>query len=436
MGTSLGVYHINDEMTEWEVFSNNLPNVPIKDIEINTEENTITVGTYGRGVWQSPIPVVKADTDISLIKINTNNNIQCGGATPLVTIKNNGLSSIDQMELNYTIDGVPYQYGYTENLSPDEIKEIELPFIEISTIGEHNLQIEAVVANDAFVNNNILFAIFSTNFSSEGQYINTFGDVNEDNWLVTTKGASTDTWQKGLTSKFNGAFDNAYTTNITGNYPDEITSFLISPCYDLTKLENPFLKFDMAFDIELDWDVLYMEYTLNNGESWEILGSKDDPNWYNSDFIDPDRPITVGKQWTGQDTEIKEYSYDLTAWNNEGNIMFRFVFASDWAENGEGATIDNFTIDATEILLSTENIVKNGFSIFPNPASSEFNIQRASFEDMDVSIYDVTGKLIFREKNITDNYYTIKLPEKVSKGIYFLKIVEGNMHIAKQLMIK
>ena len=44
MGTSLGVYHINDEMSQWEVFSNNLPNVPVTDIEINTEENSITVG--------------------------------------------------------------------------------------------------------------------------------------------------------------------------------------------------------------------------------------------------------------------------------------------------------------------------------------------------------------------------------------------------------
>ena len=55
---------------------------------------------------------------------------------------------------------------------------------------------------------------------------------------------------------------------------------------------------------------------------------------------------------------------------------------------------------------------------------------------MNVSVYDVTGKLIFKEKNISDTYYTIKLPKNISKGIYFLKIVEGNMQIAKQLMIK
>ena len=87
-------------------------------------------------------------------------------------------------------------------------------------------------------------------------------------------------------------------------------------------------------------------------------------------------------------------------------------------------------------MLSNDNIVEKEFSIFPNPTSSEFNIQRANYGNMQVSVYDVTGKLIFREKNISDTYYTIKLPKNISKGIYFLKIVEGNRQIAKQLIIK
>jgi hypothetical protein len=192
----------------------------------------------------------------------------------------------------------------------------------------------------------------------------------------------------------------------------------------------------MAFDIELEWDVLYVEYTLDKGENWEILGSVNDPNWYNSNFIDPERPITVGKQWTGTDTEKKEYSYNLSALNNENNIMFRFVFASDWAENAEGVTIDNFTIDATSIVLANDKIDNNGFNIFPNPSSSEFNIQRLGFENMKVSVYDMTGKLVFIQDDISDSYYTLKLPKNISKGIYFLKIVEGNKQIAKQIMIK
>ena len=150
--------------------------------------------------------------------------------------------------------------------------------------------------------------------------------------------------------KFNKAFANAYITGSRTNYTDKTTAYLVSPCYDLTQMENPVLKFDMAFDIEKDWDVLYMEYTINSGQTWNILGTANDPNWYNSNYLNPERPITVGKQWTGTDTTVKKYSYNLSNLTNEPNIIFRFVFASDDAENGEGAIIDNFVIDATAIL--------------------------------------------------------------------------------------
>jgi len=247
---------------------------------------------------------------------------------------------------------------------------------------------------------------------------------------------SNDLWEKSqaTTTKFKDKLNSSYITNPTGNYTDETTSYLISPCYNLASLENPLLKFDMIFDIEKDWDVLYMEYTINSGETWEILGTANDPNWYNSSFIDPHRPITVGKQWTGVDTTVKEYSYDLANLANESNIIFRFVFASDQAENGEGAAIDNFTIDASAI-LAVDDFDKNNFTLFPNPSTALFYIQRQSSEEMEISVFDVTGKLVFKEKNIFTPNYTLNL-SKINRGIYFLKVTEGNKQFAKRLMIQ
>ena len=55
---------------------------------------------------------------------------------------------------------------------------------------------------------------------------------------------------------------------------------------------------------------------------------------------------------------------------------------------------------------------------------------------MQVSVYDVTGKLVFKEKNITTSNYTLNL-NKVNQGIYFLKIIEGsNQIMVKRLMIQ
>ncbi len=436
VGTSIGVYHINDAMTEWEVFDTNLPNVPIEDIEINIEDQKIIVGTYGRGVWQSPITVNKANADISLLAINTNNSVQCNGLTSKITIKNNGLNSFNTIDITYFVDENPFGYTYNGVVAPNEIREIELPNNNNISIGVHSLRMEVTITNDAFIDNNILYGTFTLNNSGTGQYVNTFGDVNNDIWLTQTLGNPTDLWQKGLatTTLFKDKSDNSFITNPTGNYTDETTSYLISPCYDLSQLENPILKFDMVFDIELNWDVLYMEYSLNSGATWEILGNANDPNWYNSNFIDVQRPITVGKQWTGTDTTLKEYSYNLSAFNQESNIIFRFVFVSDHAENGEGAAIDNFTIEASAV-LSVDDLTKTNLIVYPNPSTAIFNISHQSLEKMDVSVYDMTGKLIFNEKNIFSPNYSLNL-SKANKGIYILKIVEGNKQIAKRIIIQ
>ena len=55
LGMNYGVFYINDMFTEWQPFSNNLPNVIISELEINTAENKIYAGTYGRGLWKSDL---------------------------------------------------------------------------------------------------------------------------------------------------------------------------------------------------------------------------------------------------------------------------------------------------------------------------------------------------------------------------------------------
>ena len=53
LGMDIGIYHFNDETNLWTSFNGNLPNVIVNDIEISEAFNIVTVGTYGRGVWQS-----------------------------------------------------------------------------------------------------------------------------------------------------------------------------------------------------------------------------------------------------------------------------------------------------------------------------------------------------------------------------------------------
>ena len=434
LGTSVGVYHRNDNMSQWERFDEGLPNSPVFDMEINEEDGILTVGTYGRGVWQSPIEVRKVARDLSLLAINSNNTVQCSGLTPVITVKNNGTEALNSFTVNYRVDGKAYSYGINQRIEPEQSVVIELPNNPEIEIGRHELEIELSASGDAFDENNLLYASFRTNRIGEGQYVNTFGDLNEDIWLTETKGNPAELWNRGepTSQKFRSKFDNSYATNIDGEYFDDTTAYLISPCYDLSRLENPILKFDMIYDIEENWDVLYVEYSTDSGGSWNILGSAEDPNWYNSAFIDPERPITVGAQWTGTDITPKQYSHDLSALAGETNIVFRFVFATDQSVTAEGAVIDNFSIDATAVLASGD-FEMNGFRLYPNPSSSVFYIAREGFEPMQVSVYDVTGRLIFEERNIVRSVYGLDLSQARS-GLYFLKVREGSKQVASTLL--
>lgn len=66
LGTTLGVYFINDDLTEWQAFDTNLPNTQIRDLEINEANARLYAATFGRGVFYSDIPtssVLSTDDD-------------------------------------------------------------------------------------------------------------------------------------------------------------------------------------------------------------------------------------------------------------------------------------------------------------------------------------------------------------------------------------
>ncbi len=55
-GMDYGIYYIGDQNTQWQLFANNLPNVKVNELEINTAKGMLYAGTYGRGVFRSLLP--------------------------------------------------------------------------------------------------------------------------------------------------------------------------------------------------------------------------------------------------------------------------------------------------------------------------------------------------------------------------------------------
>lgn len=55
LGMDYGVYYIDNTFEEWQPYNNLLPNVIINELEINKTTGMIYAGTYGRGLWASPV---------------------------------------------------------------------------------------------------------------------------------------------------------------------------------------------------------------------------------------------------------------------------------------------------------------------------------------------------------------------------------------------
>ena len=299
-----------------EDYFTNLPSVVISDLEISLDDELITASTYGRGVWQSPIPIQVPDNDVRLLSMTpAADAVLCGEITPQIEVENNGLNAISQVDITYSIDGGANQnMNAAVNLNSGESTFIDLPSVNIGTIGQSSISVTVSVTNDAFADNNSLTNNFFVNDFGFGDAVNTFESAG-DALVSYNENGNGSVWERGVPSGtlLNQAASGTqvYGTNLDGNHPDGTVGILLSNCYELSSILAPVLKFTMAYDLEINFDIVYVQYSTDSGATWNVLGNiNSQPNWYNSDRTnansgnDDDCQNCPGAQWTGTNTTL------------------------------------------------------------------------------------------------------------------------------------
>ena len=102
VGTDAGVYYIDDNLSSWIKYSRQLPNVIVNELEINYVNRKIRAGTYGRGVYQSPL-AGEAGSPVARFEIP--NNACVGSAVNLVNT-----SLFDPEYFRWTISPASYTF--------------------------------------------------------------------------------------------------------------------------------------------------------------------------------------------------------------------------------------------------------------------------------------------------------------------------------------
>ncbi len=375
LGTNLGVFRRDDSMTEWEAYNNNLPVTPISDMEINLQTEELFVSTYGRGIWKSSVPITKADFDLELAEISPGQGEQfCSSLTPTVTVRNIGLQSITAFTLQYDYGDGVQEIPVNQELTPEggEV-QVELPELTTDQQRRVSISVTAVLAEDQFTSNNSRSSEIFLNVTGSANEVADFESA-QTSLIAFNELGGDPAWEIGppagnlLNAASSGT--NAIGTNLDGNHVDETKSFILSKCYDFSSIVNPVLRFQMAYELEQDFDIVYVEYSTDQGENWSVLGTVDSqPNWYNSDrtpeTTGQDCQNCVGAQWNGVSPNLTEYAYDFTANANLGEtdltqetqIVFRVVFHADPNLNFEGVVIDDIVISG---LLDDEDDDNDG----------------------------------------------------------------------------
>lgn len=398
--------------------------------------------------------------DMPLASINTTVTPNtCGSDTVELSLSNLNVSAISQFDYNYSVDGGANVAGsWTGSIASCSVSS-GIPF-NYGALSRGSHEISITGTNPVTVATTF---IVNVNDAGTENVVNTF-EVAADNLVAYDEGGNAGTWERGdayspgagrsLTTTVTGG-SKVYGTNLDDIHGDGAKFFLVSQCYDLSTLKDTFVKFDMAFDIEENWDILYMEYSTDGGTSWSVLGTAADPDWYNNTRLPngTDCFNCIGKQWTGEAADISNhsgggtvgtmhnYSHSLAAFDSmgssESSIVFRFTYHADEGYAEEGALIDNFVVEGVINPLSIEENEFDSLSIYPNPTNGVIMINSSTaLNEAKVTVYDVMGRNLSANTIITlMNNNSIKVDiNNFAGGTYFINIEDKNHKSVKQIV--
>lgn len=317
-----------------------------------TETFQIKIGQEGNTSSNDVAPLIDIDdgytfddlevnqvfNDLELKKINSPDRTGCSLSAinaVSVTIKNFNNTSLNNVSVSYQVNGGAIVTEIIPAIAANQ--SLDYTFTktaDLSAYIDYSINTWIHYAGDSYAANDSILNYSFHNSPVINSYPYLQGFENSDGNFYT-KGINT-SWQWGTPSKTiiskapNG--NKVWVTNLTGNYNNNETSYLYSPCFDVSGLKKPVLSFSHIFQVEQDYDYTWVEYSTD-GILWKKLGDTiNGIHWYDN----------VLNNWSVSNTKWHVASIDLPVTGM--NIRFRFVLSSDAGVTMEGVGIDDISI--------------------------------------------------------------------------------------------
>ncbi|MFI5218790.1 MAG: T9SS type A sorting domain-containing protein [Bacteroidia bacterium] len=262
-------------------------------------------------------------------------------------------------------------------------------------------------------------------------------------------------WKYGSPSKtyLSGAYSGlkAWVTSLTGNYPPNDQSALISPVIILNSNTSYNFSFWTKFKTEFLTDGGTLQYSTDYATSWNIIGNSLDPQWMNSTNIIAINPITPPyvPGWSGTNSAWEQKQHLLCFPSFSGspvNVIFRFLFMSDIFTQDEGWEIEDLCIapDATLCTVGIEEMPStNGLTLsenIPNPFNATtkitFGIPSGGFAEIKITnLYGMTVSVPV-SGNYAAGMHTITIQKQsLAPGIHFYSLTSNGKTLTRKMIV-
>jgi immune inhibitor A len=127
---------------------------------------------------------------------------------------------------------------------------------------------------------------------------------------------------------------------------------LNTPLHIPNTATNAELQFQMAYDIETEWDFLWVQASTDNGSTWDTLTNEDticthDPSWIGGYYGFPDDLCGAGLGgFSGTNPSFPGYdleTFDLSGYAGK-DILLRFWYMTDWGTTYAGPFLDDVKV--------------------------------------------------------------------------------------------
>jgi immune inhibitor A len=127
------------------------------------------------------------------------------------------------------------------------------------------------------------------------------------------------------------------------------------------------LEYEIWFEIEKDWDYIYLEASVDGGQTWRIIETP---------ASSPENPIgnSFGPGYSGNSDGWVKESIDLSAYQGEATGI-RFQYVTDDAVNASGGCVRDLSISVDGVDQVDSEWVANGFVFTKNLVRQDFQVQ-------------------------------------------------------------